>query len=155
MTISQPVSANPAKLRGFVPDNIVEKTGTIKRVIVSQDLFLKFAPRRARRLSHVRSLGESADWACSLDWETNEYAFFLLCRSIFDSLDFSLRGRGVRLDQFLSREDFRREARRQVEFYQQERLGGCVCIYRFLYASIAAQLQADVVVEKKDHASWS
>jgi hypothetical protein len=122
---------------------------------MSQDLLQKFAPRRIRRLSHVRSLDESANWARSLDWETNDYAFFLLCRSVFDSLDFSLRGRGLRLDQFLSREDFRQEARRQVEFYQQERLAGCVGIYRFLYASIAAQLQTDVVVEKKDHASWN
>lgn len=111
---------------------------------MSHDLLRKFAPRRARRLSHVRSLDESADWARSLDWATNDYAFFLLCRSIFESLDFSLRERGLRLDQFLSREEFRQEARRQVEFYWQERLAGCVGVYKFLHVTMGGEILSAV-----------
>ncbi len=122
---------------------------------MSHEVLKKFAPRRARRHAHVRSLDESADWARSLDWQTNDYAFFLLCRSVFDSLDFSFRGRGLRLDQFLSREAFRQEARRQIEFYRQVRLDGCVGVNRFLFAGIAAQLRINVLIEEPGHACRS
>jgi hypothetical protein len=96
----------------------------------------KFAPRRGRRLQHVRGLNEEAEWARSLNWETNDYDFFRLCNSVFDFLDFQYREHGFRLDQFVSRDELLETARIEVELYQRERLADCIGVYRFLYSSL-------------------
>jgi hypothetical protein len=102
---------------------------------MDDDLKQKYAPRRDKRHTHVSSLEIAAAQARSLEWRTNDYDFFRLCQSVFDYLDFRYRECGFRIDQFVSRDELMREARRQVELYDQERLADCIDIFRFLYAS--------------------
>jgi hypothetical protein len=80
----------------------------------------KHAPWRNKHYSHLRSFEEEADWADTLDWKTNDYAFYRLFESVFASLDSDYRqSYGVRVDQLADRDELYAVARDAASFYQE------------------------------------
>jgi len=67
-----------------------------------------------------RDFAEEATWAATLDWETNDYDFGQMLRSIVDRLDASYREEfGVRVDQLANQEEIFASARMAATWYQQ------------------------------------
>jgi hypothetical protein len=103
---------------------------------MDQDLQLKYAPRRGARRGCISKQSDVAGWVRALDWESNDYDFFRLCDSVFGDLDRHYRQHGCRLDQFMSRNELRQEARHCLAIYRDARLSDCIGVYRYLFATL-------------------
>src|SRR5579859_6347172 len=105
---------------------------------MDDDLRQKFAPRRNKRYSHLRSFNEEAEWARSLDWRTNDYDFYLLARRIVDHVDSEYREKaGLRVDQLATAEEIQRVFQTCRTWYQEEEeLFGRSGIYVFLHLNL-------------------
>ena len=88
---------------------------------MDDDLRQKFAPRRNKRYAHLRGFNEEAKWADALDWQTNEYDFYRLRRSIIEHLDSEYREKGgLRIDQLATADEIEKMFRTCRNFYQEE-----------------------------------
>lgn len=108
-----------------------------------------YPTRRAARLGPKRSVGEDAEWAESLEWQTNEYAFHSLFQCLVRRLDSSYRERGLRWDQLSNREELLAAAQRAAAWYgqaspQYRREG----IYSYLYREL------DEVLDRRARRGW-
>jgi hypothetical protein len=109
---------------------------------MDDDLRQQFAPRRNKRYAHLRGFSEDARWADTVDWQTNEYDFYRLRRSILDHLDSEYREKGgIRIDQLATAEEIESMFRTCRTWYQEEKqLFGRSGIYRFLHLTIGLWL---------------
>jgi len=105
---------------------------------MDDDLRQQFAPRRNKRYAHLRGFNVAATWAETLDWQTNEYDFYRLFRSILEHLDSEYREKGgLRLDQLATAEEIEKMFRTCCTWYQEEKqLFERAGIYSFLHLNI-------------------
>jgi hypothetical protein len=90
--------------------------------VMDDDLRQKFAPRRNKRHAHLRGFDEEAKWGNALDWQTNEYDFYRLTRSIRDHLDSEYREKaGLRIDQLATAEEIEKMFRTCRAWYEEEK----------------------------------
>jgi hypothetical protein len=120
---------------------------------MDDDLRQKFAPRRNKRYAHLRGFNEEAEWADSLDWKNNDYDFVRLLHSLLDRLDSHYREQfGLRIDQFVSREELLPLARSASSWYQQEQQRyQIIGIYVYLHVTLNLHLRgrASEVLDKR------
>jgi hypothetical protein len=98
----------------------------------------KLAPRKHTRLRNLRDFKDEAAWAERLDWQTNDYDFARMLRSLLDRLELSYREEfGVRVDQLADQEEMLASARLAASWYQQaaERYR-TVLIYTYLHSDL-------------------
>lgn len=104
---------------------------------MDDDLRQKFAPLRNKRYAHLRGFNEEAKWANTLDWQTNEYDFYRLRRSIVEHLDSEYREKcGLRVDQLATADEIEKMFRTCRDLYQEDPVFQTRGIYVFLHVTM-------------------
>jgi hypothetical protein len=110
---------------------------------MDHELTQKLAPRKHTRLRNPGDFNAEAVWAEQLEWQTNDYDFGRLLRSLLDRLDVSYREEfGVRVDQLADHEEMLAAARLAALWYKQavERYRS-VGIYSYMHSDLDCLLR--------------
>jgi hypothetical protein len=103
----------------------------------------KHAPWRNNRHSQPRTYDQEADWADTLDWKTNTYAFYRLFEAVCAAIDLDYREYyGIRVDQLAGRDELYAVARSAASFYQEhEDKYSALGIYWYLETALSYALR--------------
>src|SRR5262249_50354024 len=97
-----------------------ERVASLGHIARMEDILRRvFAPRRNSCCGRRYSADDDANWAETLDWQTNDYDLYRLFRCLFDRLDLNYQEWGLRLDQLADWEELTAVAMRAASWYRQ------------------------------------